>query len=116
MLVSSDVLREDRPNRMRMPAASTVIDAAIERAQSALLAAQAPDGHWVGQLEANTTITSEYLLFCHLIDRVDREREQKIVHYLRREQLPDGGFSIYHKGPANLSATVKAYFAMKVAG
>ena len=46
--------------------------------------AQAPDGHWVGELEANTTITSEYLLFCHLTDRVDRERERKIVAYLRR--------------------------------
>src|SRR5262245_66282472 len=98
MLVSSDVLREDRPNRMRMPAASTVIDAAIERAQSALLAAQAPDGHWVGQLEANTTITSEYLLFCHMIDRVDRERAQKIVHYLRWAKVTEGGVRIYSKG------------------
>src|SRR5580765_5492181 len=92
------------------------VDSAIERAQSSLLAAQGPDGHWVGELEANTTITSEYLLFCHLTGRVDREREGKIVEYLRREQLPDGGFSIYFKGPPNLSATIKAYFAMKVAG
>jgi squalene-hopene/tetraprenyl-beta-curcumene cyclase len=94
----------------------TAVDSAIEGAQRALLAAQAPDGHWVGELEANSTITSEYLLFCHLTDRVDREREAKIVDYLRREQLPNGGFSIYYKGPANLSATIKAYFAMKVAG
>src|SRR5512132_3178743 len=92
------------------------IGAAIERAQSALLASQAPDGHWVGELEANTTITSEYVLFCHLTDRVDRERERKMVSYLRRQQLPDGGFSLYQRGPANVSATIKAYFAMKVAG
>jgi squalene-hopene/tetraprenyl-beta-curcumene cyclase len=92
------------------------IDSVIERAQAALLAAQEPDGHWVGELEANTTITSEYLLFCRLTDRVDREREAKIVTYLRREQLPDGGYPIYYRGPANLSATIKAYFAMKVAG
>ena len=92
------------------------IDSVIERAQAALLAAQEPDGHWIGELEANSTISSEYLLFCHLTDRVDRERERKIVTYLRREQLPDGGFSIYYKGPPNLSATIKAYFAMKVAG
>ena len=51
------------------------IDTAIDRAQLALLAAQAPDGHWVGELEANSTITSEYLLFCHFLDRVDRERD-----------------------------------------
>jgi len=92
------------------------VDSAIERAHTLLLSCQAPDGHWLGELEANSTITSEYLLFCHLVDRVDRERERKILNYLRRQQLPDGGWSIYEKGPANLSATIKAYFAMKVAG
>jgi len=92
---------------------STRVDPVIERAQSYLLSCQAPDGHWVGELEANSTITSEYLLFCRLLDRVDRERERKIVNYLRRQQLGDGGWSIYEKGPANLSATIKAYFAMK---
>ncbi len=100
----------------RFAVAVAGVDAGIERAQSALLSSQSPDGHWVGELEANSTITSEYLLFCHLTDRVDRERERKIVDYLRREQLADGGFSIYYKGPANLSATIKAYFAMKAAG
>ena len=102
---------------MTPPAAvSTRVDPVIERAQSYLLSCQAPDGHWVGELEANSTVTSEYLLFCRLLDRVDRERERKIVNYLRRQQLGDGGWSIYEKGPANLSATLKAYFAMKVAG
>jgi len=92
------------------------IDTAIDRAQSALLAAQAPDGHWVGELEANSTITSEYLLFCHLLDRADREREAKMVRYLRGCQVADGGWSLYEGGPSNVSATIKAYFAMKVAG
>src|SRR5258705_2952352 len=92
------------------------VDTAIERAQSALLAAQAPDGHWVGELEADSTITSEYLLLCHMLDRVDRDREAKMVKYLRERQLPDGGWSLYEGGPPNMSATIKAYFAMKVAG
>jgi squalene-hopene/tetraprenyl-beta-curcumene cyclase len=96
-------------------AVSARLDRAIERATTLLLSCQAPDGHWVGELEANSTITSEYLLFCHLVDRVDRERERKIVAYLRAHQLPDGGFSLYENGPANVSATIKAYFAMKVA-
>ena len=96
--------------------AAAAVDAAIERAQSDLLACQAPDGHWVGELEANSTISSEYLLFARMLDRIDREREQKIVTYLRRQQLPDGGFNLYEAGPANLSATIKAYFAMKMAG
>jgi squalene-hopene/tetraprenyl-beta-curcumene cyclase len=98
------------------PESAGDLDDAIERAQQALLDLQAPDGHWVGEAEANTTITSEYLLFCHLIERVDREREAKMVHYLRGQQLADGGFALYEGGPANLSATIKAYFAMKVAG
>jgi squalene-hopene/tetraprenyl-beta-curcumene cyclase len=94
----------------------TVLDDAIKRAQTYLLAQQAPDGHWVGELEANTTITSEYLLLCHLIERVDRVKEAKAVQYLRRAQLPDGGFSLFEGGAANLSATIKAYFALKLAG
>src|SRR5262245_23612955 len=101
---------------MTSPAAvSQRLDEAIERATTLLLSCQAPDGHWVGETEATSTITSEYLLFCHLVDRVDRERERKIVTYLREHQLRDGGFGIYEKGPANVSATIKAYFAMKVA-
>jgi len=100
------------------PANSTAasIDTAIERAHRLLLRTQEPDGHWVGELEADSTISSEYLLFCHILDRVDREREAKIVAYLRERQLPDGGWSLYEGGPHNLSASIKAYFAMKVAG
>src|SRR5262249_60405043 len=78
--------------------------------------AEGPDGHWVGELEADSTITSEYLLLGHLLDRVDRDREAKMLTYLRERQLADGGWSLYEGGPPNLSATIKAYFAMKVAG
>ena len=107
----------DSPDASRASTAPPgVVDAAIERAQALLLKTQAPDGHWVGELEADSTISSEYLLFAHLLDRVDREREAKIVTYLRGRQLPDGGWSLYEGGPANLAATIKAYFAMKVAG
>src|SRR4029450_4660497 len=91
------------------------VDAAIERAHRLLLRTQEPDGHWVGELEADSTITSEYLLFCHLLERVDREREAKIVSYLRERQLADGGWGLYEGGPHSLSATIKAYFAMKAA-
>jgi len=94
----------------------TALDSAISRAQAFLLGAQAADGHWVGQLEANTTITSEFLLLCHLIDHVNPERERKAVRYFRRQQRPDGGFTLFEGGPTNLSATIKAYFAMKLAG
>src|SRR5262249_9939903 len=89
---------------------------AIARAQARLLSLQAPDGHWVGELEADTTITAEYLLLGHLTDHVNRQAEQKAVRYLRRRQRADGGFNLFLGGPTNLSATIKAYFAMKMAG
>ena len=94
----------------------TALDQTIARAQTHLLSWQAADGHWVAELEADTTITSEYLLLCHLIDWVNRERERRAVNYLRRRQGPDGGFNLFEGGPTNLSATIKAYFAMKMAG
>ncbi len=99
------------PNRT-----ASSLDRAIEKARAFLLSAQAPDGHWRGELEANSTITSEYLLLCHLLDRVDRERERKAARYLRAGQLPDGGWPLYEGGPADLSATIKAYFALKLGG
>ncbi|MBI4588355.1 MAG: squalene--hopene cyclase [Candidatus Rokubacteria bacterium] len=92
------------------------LDGAIERARAFLLSSQAPDGHWVGELEADTTITSEYLLLCHLLDRVDREREAKAIRYLRARQTPDGGWGLYEGSPLDLSATIKTYFALKLAG
>ena len=117
VLVSGDVFAEDASPIMTSPTAvRSEVDHAITRARDVLLATQAPDGHWVGEAEANSTITSEYLLLCHLLDRVDRERETKMVRYLRERQLADGGYSLYDGGSANLSATIKAYFAMKVAG
>jgi squalene-hopene/tetraprenyl-beta-curcumene cyclase len=100
-----------------LPFASvTALDSAISQAQAYLLGAQAADGHWVGKLEANTTITSECLLLCHLIDRVNTERERRAIRYFRRRQRTDGGFNLFEGGPTNLSATIKAYFAMKMAG
>ncbi|MGH7262548.1 MAG: squalene--hopene cyclase, partial [Candidatus Rokuibacteriota bacterium] len=92
------------------------VDRAIQKAQAFLLSAQAPDGYWVGELETDSTITSEYLLLCHLLDRVDPEREGKAVRYLRAHQLPDGGWPPYEGGPPDHSATIKAYFALKLAG
>ena len=92
------------------------IGEAIEKATAFLLSTQAPDGHWIGELEADSSITSEYLLLCRLLGRVDPELEQKAVRYLRSRQLPDGGWNLYAEGPANLSATIKAYFALKLAG
>ena len=97
-------------------AAAQKRDQALARARDGLLALQAPDGHWVGELEADTSITSEWIMLQHLLGRVDRAREAKAVRYLRAEQRLDGGFSLYPGGPNHLSTTLKAYFVLKLAG
>lgn len=91
------------------------VEQAIQRAQHHLLALQAPDGFWVGELEADTTLTSEYLLLRHLLGQVDRTRQAKAVRYLRDRQLPDGSWNLFEGGAGDLSATLKAYFALKLA-
>jgi squalene-hopene/tetraprenyl-beta-curcumene cyclase len=93
------------------------IDDAIRKSQAWFLARQDQDeGYWVAELEADTTLTSEYLMLRRFMDRVDPERERKAVRYLKSAQLPDGGWPIYYGGPSEISASVKAYFALKLSG
>lgn len=92
------------------------IDDAIRRSQAWFLNQQQAEGYWVAELEADTTLTSEYLMLRRFLDRVDPDREEKAVRYLKAMQLPDGGWPIYYGGPAEISASVKAYFALKLSG
>jgi squalene-hopene/tetraprenyl-beta-curcumene cyclase len=89
---------------------------AIERGVSHLLSLQAQEGCWVGELEADTTLESDYIFYLHVLGKADSERIAKLANYIRRRQLSDGGWSIYPGGPSELNATVKAYFALKLAG
>ncbi|KVE35665.1 squalene--hopene cyclase [Burkholderia sp. TSV86] len=98
-------------------AAPATLDAAVARATDALLAAQNPDGHWVYELEADSTIPAEYVLLVHYLGETPNiELERKIARYLRRIQQPDGGWPLFADGAPNISASVKAYFALKVIG
>lgn len=93
------------------------IDEAIRRSESWFFARQhVKDGYWVAELEADTTLTSEYLMLRRFLDRVDLDRQEKAVRYLKSTQLPDGGWPIYYGGPSEISASVKAYFALKLSG
>jgi squalene-hopene/tetraprenyl-beta-curcumene cyclase len=93
------------------------LDDTIDRATRALLDLQRPDGHWVFELEADCTIPSEYVLLTHYFgEDVDLELERKIAVYLRRIQGAHGGWALFHAGAFDMSASVKAYFALKMIG
>jgi squalene-hopene/tetraprenyl-beta-curcumene cyclase len=89
---------------------------AIEDAQGWLLAAQEADGHWCGELEGDTILETEYVLLLHFLGRLDDPRVAKAARYVRRKQLRGGGWAIYPGGPPEVSASVKAYFVLKLAG
>ena len=88
----------------------------IRLAVDHLLSLQAPEGFWVGELEADTTLEADYIFFLHVLGKLDGRRSTKLANYIRRRQLPDGGWNIYAGGPSELNATVKAYVALKLAG
>jgi len=94
------------------------VDKMLGDATAALLKQQRPDGHWVFELEADATIPSEYVLLVHyLAEEPNLELERKIGNYLRRIQSREhGGWPLYHAGAFDISATVKAYFALKMIG
>ncbi|MCP1220477.1 squalene--hopene cyclase [Acetobacter orientalis] len=93
------------------------LDRAVKNAHTALGKHQQQDGHWVYELEADATIPAEYVLLEHYLDRIDDALEQKIGNYLRRTQSEDhGGWPLYHNGKFDISASVKAYFALKAIG
>src|SRR5262249_35076900 len=96
---------------------TTALEDRIEAATRALLDRQKPDGHWVFELEADGTIPSEYILMRHyLAEPVDAELERKIAIYLRRIQGAHGGWPLFHEGAFDMSASVKAYYALKLIG
>ena len=89
---------------------------AIRRAQENLLRQQHPDGHWCGELLVDSTLCSDYVLFMHWLGDVDDALQQRCVGHILKRQLPDGGWNIYYGGPSEVNASVKAYFALKLAG
>ncbi len=97
---------------------------AASRAAELLSASQARDGHWCAELTADSTLESDYILFQLWLDPPRDGRWQpetrafvdKAAAAILDRQLPDGGFNIYAEGPSEVSASVKAYFALKLAG
>ncbi len=88
----------------------------IERGAEHLLSLQVADGYWQGELEADSTLESDYIYYLFVLGKADPVRIAKLANYVRSKQLEDGGWNIYPGGPSELNATCKAYFALKLAG
>jgi squalene-hopene/tetraprenyl-beta-curcumene cyclase len=100
-----------------VPIDDAALKSSVGAATRGLLDLKQPDGHFVFELEADATIPSEYVLLRHyLAEPVDAALEAKIAVYLRRIQGAHGGWPLVHDGPFDMSASVKAYFALKMIG
>src|SRR5580693_670343 len=97
---------------------------AIAKARDSLFARQSAEGFWCGELTADATLESDYILLQLWMhqpegsswDPPSRGRIEKACESILERQLPDGSFNIYRGGPAELNATIKAYCALKLAG
>jgi squalene-hopene/tetraprenyl-beta-curcumene cyclase len=105
-----------RPLKFDRFTSHSSLDGAIARARDGLVNLQAADGHWLFELEADCTIPAEYILMMHYLDEIDTSLEAKIAVYLRARQAEHGGWPLYYGGDLDISCTVKAYFALKLAG
>ena len=92
------------------------VDATVKETSAWLAGQQAEDGHWIFELEADATIPAEYILLNHYLDDIDDAVEQKLAAYLRAIQGDHGGWPLYYDGEFDMSATVKAYYALKLTG
>ncbi len=88
----------------------------LNHSKKVLINNQKRDGHWVYELEADTTIPSEYILMNHFLGIKEKNFEKKIAVYLKMEQNSDGGWPLFRKGKSNISTSVKAYYALKLIG
>jgi squalene-hopene/tetraprenyl-beta-curcumene cyclase len=95
---------------------SDAFAAALKRSQEYLLGVQKPEGYWVGELFVDVTLVADMVAYHHWAGDVDPEWQRKAVNHIFTKQLSDGGWNIYHDGPAEVNATIKAYLALKLAG
>ncbi|NDV23796.1 squalene--hopene cyclase [Desulfovibrio sp. JC022] len=91
---------------------------ALNRVMKRFRSLQSPDGYWVFALEADVTIPSEYIMFNRFLGRkMDKGLAERLGNYIRAKQMPDGGWPLHDDdGPVNISASVKAYMALKILG
>jgi squalene-hopene/tetraprenyl-beta-curcumene cyclase len=97
-------------------AESGTLKSAIARSRDWLLARQSAQGYWVGELEGDTILESEYMLLLAFLGKAQSDTGRQLASYILSKQLSGGGWAIYPGGPLEISASVKAYLALKIAG
>ncbi len=120
----SDTQGPHRPHVERVAPDRTTIDSVDERAVAGAIDAtaawlverQAADGHWRGPLEGDTILESEYILILAWAGKLDRPEIAGAIRRILKQQLSGGGWAIYPGGPVDVSASVKAYLALKIIG
>ncbi|MDP9127799.1 MAG: squalene--hopene cyclase [Pseudomonadota bacterium] len=111
--MSTSAVRVVHPSFGRL---SEATNPALAKAQEALLGLQREDGHWAFELEADATIPAEYILLDHFLDTINQPLHERMAEYLRSIQGEHDGWPLFHGGDFNISASVKAYFALKCVG
>ncbi len=115
--VAGNAARADAPShKVHRLTQLSPLDLTIAAARDALISLQSSQGYWPFELEADGTIPAEYILMLHFLEEMDAPLEAKLAAYLRARQAEHGGWPLYHGGDFDMSCSVKAYFALKLAG
>jgi len=109
-------LKSRSPSILKPMDLIAMVSEAVRKTQSYYINEQHKDGYWWYELEANVSITSEYLMLLYFLGIRDEEKYRKIAHHILKNQRPDGTWALYWGGQGDLSTTVEAYFALKLAG
>lgn len=112
---------EDMPLSARLADEPVVVDGgearvARDRARDHLIDLQAPDGWWKGELQTNVTMDAEDLLLRHFLGILEPAVATAAGAWIRSQQRPDGAWATFHGGPGDLSTTIEAYVALRLAG
>src|SRR5881398_3067074 len=95
---------------------TTALDLSIDTGVARLLELQRPDGVWVGELESNVTMTAQHLFWTHYLGLRSPQSDRRIANELLARKRDDGTWSIWFDGPADLSTSIEAYAALRLAG
>lgn len=107
---------EIAPEAKAAQAHNNPVNVAIDKSQKKLLSLQNKSGYWAFELEADCTIPSEYIMMMNYIGDINLDLQNKIANYLRAKQTSEGYYTLFIGGKGDISCSVKAYYARKMAG